>query len=117
MAELKASFQWTEECETAFQSLKKALTSPPILAYPDEEVSFILDTDASGDALGAVLSQEQGGEQQVIAYYSRALTKHERQHCVTWRELLAVVCAVKHFHHYLYGRHFTIRTDHGSLRW
>ena len=110
-------FQWTEECDEAFKTLKGVLTSPPILAYPADDGIFILDTDASGEGLGAVLSQMQHGEERVIGYYSRALTKPEQQYCVTRRELLAIVASLKHFHHYLYGRHFKIRTDHGSLKW
>ena len=110
-------FEWTRACENAFQKLKSVLVRPPILGYPSEHEPFVLDADASGDGLGAVLSQVQQGKERVIAYYSRVLTKTERQYCVTRRELLAVICAVKHFHHYLYGRHFVIRSDHGSLRW
>ena len=116
-AELGIEFRWTDDCERAFNALKEALTSPPILAYPKDEGNFILDTDASGEGLGAVLSQVQDGMECVIGYFSHVLTKPEQQYCVTRRELLAVVTAVKHFHHYLYGSYFTIRTDHGSLRW
>ena len=81
------------------------------------ELPFILDTDASGFALGPVLSQIEDGKEQVIAYYSKSFSKCERNYCVTRRELLAIVSAVKHFHHYLYGKHFTVRTDHGALSW
>ena len=115
--ELGTEFRGTDDCERALQELKAVLTSPPILAYPEDDGAFILDTDASGEGLGAVLSQVQGDKECVIGYFSRALTKEEQQYCVTRRELLAVVMAVQHFHYYLYGRHFTIRSDHGSLRW
>ena len=110
-------FQWNELCEDAFNTLKNALISSPILAYPDESLSFILDTDACDTGIGAVLSQVQDGSEKVIAYASRRLNKAERQYCVTRRELLAIVHFVKQFKHYLYGRKFLIRTDHGSLRW
>lgn len=63
------------------------------------------------------MSQKQGEEEKVIAYFSRSLTKSERQYCVTRKELLALVAEVRHFHHYVYGRHFKVRTDHGALRW
>ena len=106
------SFIWSEDCQRSFESLKTALTSSSILAYPDADGDFILDTDASGVGIGAVLSQIQ-----VIAYYSRTLSQPERQYCVTRRELLALVAAVKQFHIYLYGRKVTVRTDHGALRW
>merc|ERR1711893_457632 len=91
--------------------------SAPILAYPDPSAEFILDTDASGYGIGAVLAQVQGGKERVIAYGSKSLTKEERRYCVTRRELLAVVFFLKYFRHYLYGKKFTIRTDHGALRW
>ena len=110
-------FQWNESCEKAFQTLKKSLIKTPVLAYPDESLNFILDTDASDTGIGAVLSQVQDGYERVIAYASRKLNKAERQYCVTRRELLAIVQFVKQFKHYLYGRKFLIRTDHGSLRW
>lgn len=110
-------FVWTQECDKAFDALKENLGRTPILAYPNIDDQFILDTDASGVAIGAVLSQVQEGNERVIAYYSRALKKAERNYCVTRRELLAVVDGVRHFHHYLYGKKFVVRTDHGALRW
>ena len=111
------AFFWSETCQRAFESLKTAVISSPILAYSDAEGELILDTDASGVGLGAVLSQVQEGSERVIGYYSRTLTQPERQYCVTRRELLALVAAVKQFHTYLYGRKVTVRTDHGALRW
>jgi hypothetical protein len=97
--------------------LKQALTKVPILAFPTENDPFILDCDASNIGQGAVLSQVQDGREKVICYFSKCFSKPERQYCVTRRELLAIVNAIKHFHNYLYGRRFTVRTDHGSLRW
>ena len=78
---------------------------------------YILDTDASHEATGAVLSQVQDGEEKVIAYASHALSKHELQYCVTRKELLAVYRYVQHFQHYLMGAKFRIRTDHRALTW
>ena len=118
LTEKNVVFKWTPECTEAFQKLKQALTTSPILIYPSLDKEFILDTDASGTGVGAVLSQiGEDGKEHVIAYYSKTLSKTERQYCVTRRELLAVIMAVKHFHHYLYGVHFLIRTDHGALTW
>ena len=111
------AFLWTEDCQRAFESLKSTLISAPVLAYPSPEGALILDTDASGVGLGAVLSQIQGDSERVIAYYSRTLDQPERQYCVTRRELLALVAACKQFHNYLYGRKVIVRTDHGALRW
>jgi hypothetical protein len=117
LTEKNAEFRWTTECHNAMEALKKALSSTPLLAYPQDHGDFILDTDASGTAIGAVLSQRQNDEERVILYYSRGLSKAERNYCVTRRELLAVLEAIKHCRHYLLGCHFTVRTDHGALRW
>lgn len=92
--------------------------SEPILAFPDCSKPFVLDTDASDSGVGAVLSQVQDdGTERIIAYASRALSKPERQYCVTRRELLAVVYFIQHFRPYLFSNQFTLRTDHGSLKW
>ncbi|GBM86428.1 Transposon Ty3-I Gag-Pol polyprotein [Araneus ventricosus] len=117
LTEAKSNFNWTEECEKSFNSLKQALTSSPILTYPRTDKDFILDTDASNEGIGAVLSQNIGNEERVIAYFSKSLGKPERNYCVTRKELLAIVKSIEHFHHYLYGRKFLLRTDHASLRW
>ena len=89
----------------------------PVLAYPLPNEKFILDTDASDTGIGAVLSQKQSGEEKVVAYASRSLTKAERNYCTTRKELLALVFFVKHFRHYLYGQQFLVRTDHQALKW
>lgn len=117
LSEKAGAFVWSEECQEAFDKLKNALISAPILAYPREEGEYILDTDASNFAIGCVLSQVQDGEEKVIAYGSKALKKEERNYCVTRRELLAVVEFLKKYRHYLGGRPVRVRTDHGSLRW
>lgn len=117
LTEKGREFIWTNECDCAFSELKEHLLTAPVLAYPDPEKSYILDTDASNVGIGAVLSQEVGGKERVIAYASRALSKPERNYCVTRRELLAVVVYLKHFRQYLYGSKITVRTDHGALRW
>ena len=77
----------------------------------------MLDCDASNVGIGSVLHQLQNGEERVIDYFSRCLTRAERKYCTTRKELLAVVASVKHFHTFLYGQEFVIRSDHGSLRW
>ena len=72
-------FEWNEECQVAFETLKTALTTAPILGFPQEsQGEFILDCDASNDALGAVVSQLQEGEERVISYYSKCFSKAER---------------------------------------
>ncbi|GBO37793.1 Retrovirus-related Pol polyprotein from transposon 297, partial [Araneus ventricosus] len=116
LTEAKSNFNWTEECEKYFNSLKQALTSP-ILTCPRTDKDFILDTDTSNEGIGAVLSQNIGNEERVFAYFSKSLGKPERNYCVTRKELLAIVKSIEHFHHYLYGQKFLLRTDYASLRW
>lgn len=110
-------FLWSEECQEGFEILREKLTKAPMLSHPDFSKPFVLDTDASDVAIGAILSQVHGGEERVISYASRCLTKAERKYCVTRKELLAIVYFVKYFRHYLYGKPFLVRTDHSSLRW
>jgi hypothetical protein len=113
--EEKQAFRWTPEVETAFQTLKGALCTAPILAYPQPGERFIVDTDASNFGIGGVLSQMQDAQERVIAYYSKTLNKAERNYCVTRRELLTIVRTLEHFHKYLYRQPFQLRTDHSAL--
>ena len=117
LTRMDVKFEWTAECEQAFQELKKTLIGPDIMAYPRSDCPFILDTDACDVGIGAVLSQIQEGRERVIAYSSRSLEKAERNYCVTDKELLAVKYFIHYHKHHLLGRHFTVRTDHQALRW
>ena len=110
-------YKWTISCQDSFENLKTVLCSAPILAYPKPGETFILDSDASNTGIGGVLSQVTDEQERVIAYYSRTLSKAERNYRVTRRELLAVVEAVKHFHKYFYRQVFTLQTDHAELQW
>ena len=112
-----APFDWSVACQEAFDRLKQLLTQAPILAFPDFSQDFLLETDASGHGLGAVLSQRQGdGTVKPIAYASRTLQNHEKNYGITELEGLGVVWAVKHFRHYLYGHHCDVYTDHEALK-
>ena len=75
LTEKKQKFIWTKDCQEFFDSLKSKLTQAPILSFPNFNEPFILDTDASNTAIGAVLSQRIDGQEKVVAYASRALTK------------------------------------------
>ena len=108
-------FDWTTECEDAFTSLRDALIHAPVMAYPDVTKPFILFTDASNSAIGAVLSQVQNGRERVIAYASHVLTAAEKRWSTYDRELWAIVWSVRHFRHYLACTSFTIVTDHKPL--
>lgn len=110
-------FQWTSEQQHSFDSLKTKLTSQPVLSYPDWNRPFVLTTDASNEAIGAILSQGTIGKDKPLAFASRTLNKAETRYSTTEKELLAIVWATKHFRQYLYGRKFTIVTDHKPLIW
>ncbi|MES9879438.1 MAG: reverse transcriptase domain-containing protein, partial [Sedimenticola sp.] len=110
-------FRWNESCTGAFQTLKESLGEAPVLGFPEREGMFILDTDASANGIGAVLSQIQTDGERVLAYASRTLNPAQQQYCTTKRELLAVVTFLRHFKQYLLGRRFKIRTDHAPLVW
>lgn len=115
LTEKNARFSWTAECNEAFTYLKHALSHPPIVSFPDFHQPFLLYTDASASAIGAVLAQEKGTQETVIAYASHVLTKAERKWSTYDGELWAIVWAVRHFRHYLYKQHFFIITDHKPL--
>ena len=117
LTQKNVKFKWTEECDTAFVKLKSTLTEAPVLSLPEDNGSFIIDTDASDIGIGGVLSQIQNGKEHVIAYASKKLNRTQRRYSVTKRELLAVVTFIHQFRHYLLGRKFLLRTDHSSLRW
>ncbi|WVZ51906.1 hypothetical protein U9M48_003006, partial [Paspalum notatum var. saurae] len=106
-----AKYVWSSNCEEAFQTLKKLLTSAPVLAQPDVTKPFDVYCDASGNGLGCVLMQEG----RVISYASRQLRKHEANYPTHDLELAAVVHALKIWRHYLLCNTCHIYTDHKSL--
>ena len=81
LTEKGVSFIWKDAEQRSFETLRQKLVTAPVLAFPSREASFILDTDASDVGIGAVLSQELDGEEHVIAYGSRVLSKSERRYC------------------------------------
>ncbi|WVZ97626.1 hypothetical protein U9M48_043144 [Paspalum notatum var. saurae] len=113
LTQKNAKFAWSPKCEEAFGTLKKLLTSAPILAQPDITKPFDVYCDASGSGIGCVLMQEG----RVIAYASSQLRKHEVNYPTHDLELLAVVYALKKWRHYLLGNTCHIYTDHKSLKY
>ena len=113
-----SKFVWSAKQHDGFQMLKFLLCKAPILAYPQLDHPFILQTDASDLGLGAVLTQlDSRGCERVISYASRSLSDREKAYSTTEKEALAVVFGTDHFRSYLLGRKFTIITDHSALRW
>ena len=111
-------YHWTRVQQHAFELLQRRLVTAPILIYPDFTKPFLLQTDWSKDAVGAILSQV--GEdhlERVVAYASRTCQPAERAYAPVHGECLAVVWAVKLFRPYLYGTPFRVQTDHNALKW
>nr|CAD1821648.1 unnamed protein product [Ananas comosus var. bracteatus] len=109
----KGGFKWTEAGLQAFQQLKVAVATAPVLALLDFSAEFIVETDASGMGVGAVLLQEG----RPIAFMSKPLSPRNRQLSTYEREMLAIVIAIQKWRPYLIGRHFKVKTDHQSLKY
>lgn len=111
-------FFWSTACQKAFDALKHTLMCAPVLAYPNFDKPFVVHTDASLTAIGGVLSQlDENGLEHPVGYCSRTLNSHERNYTVTERECLDVIYSYQQFRVYLHGVHFTVVTDHASLKW
>lgn len=110
-------FKWTEAADDAFNKLKTALVSAPVLSTPDFTKPFVIHCDASDAGVGAVLVQGSGDTERVIAYMSQKLTVAQIKYTTTEKECLAVIMAVEKFRPYIEGAKFTIITDHASLLW
>nr|KYP76053.1 Retrovirus-related Pol polyprotein from transposon 17.6 [Cajanus cajan] len=109
----KDNFRWTQDAKLAFQRLKELLSNTPILALPDFSKVFVVEVDASGGGIGAVLMQDH----HPIAYISRILNLQQQSLSTYEKELLAVVFAVQRWRHYLLNRHFIVKIDHYSLKY
>lgn len=112
-----AKIEHNENFLKSFETCKNILTNDPLLQYPDFDKPFVVTTDASKYALGAILSQGVIGSDKPIAYASRTLNNAEINYSVIEKELLGVVYAVQYFRPYLFGRKFKIVTDHKPLQW
>lgn len=107
---------WSDDCQKAFERLKQALVSTPILRFPDMNKPFVLSTDASGSAIGYILGQkDENGLEYVVSYGGRALRVDEKKWTTCDLECLAVVEGIESFKHYLTLQQFDLYTDHAAL--
>lgn len=114
-----ARFQWTPEANEAFEKVKVALVSAPVLTMPDYTVPFEIHCDASDLGIGAILTQEysDSSEGRVVAYHSEKLNDAQRNYHTTEKECLAVLKSIQKFRIFIEGTRFTVYTDHAALQW
>lgn len=114
----QAKWRWEEQHQAAFEALKRALTSAPVIVLPDTTLVYTVYTDASDRQCGAVLTQDHGRGPQVVAFESRTLLPAERNYSVQDKEMLCIVHACRLWRHYLHGStvEFVVNTDHASLQ-
>lgn len=110
-------FKWELRHEVAFIGLKAAVTSAPILLTPNPHGDFVVTTDASGYAIGAVVQQEHGGKLRPVAFESRKLSPAEQGYATHEREILAIIHSLRQWRCYLLGRKVVVYTDHMSLKY
>ncbi|XP_011174704.2 uncharacterized protein K02A2.6-like [Solenopsis invicta] len=110
-------WDWGSKQQQAFERIPAQLSSASTLSYPNFNVPFILQTDASSVGLGAVLIQQVDSVKNIIVFASRALSDPKKKYSVTEQECLAVIWAIQKFRPYLEGYRFTVVTDHSGLRW
>ena len=106
-------YEWSEKCQRSFDKLKAFLTEAPVLTQSTCSKENMIFSDVSLNGLGCVLMQEG----KVVAYASRQLKPHEKNHLMHYLELAAIVFALKIWRHYLYGEKCLIYTDHKSLKY
>ncbi len=108
---------WNQDCQRAFDALKRALVGAPILIRPDFKKQFCFDVDWSTKGVGAILSQREGRLEQVVAYASKGLTEVQKKFHPMEGECYALIWGIMHFRQYLHRTHFILRTDHKPLEW
>ena len=114
----EVKFLWNEECQQSLDTLKEKMVTAPILVFPDWNKPIHVHVDASGIALGIVLTHPgEGGIDHPIAYSSRKLSTAEKNYTTTEREGLAMVYALQKFRHYLLGASFKMFTNHSALKY
>jgi hypothetical protein len=110
-------FKWTSAIQEAIHQLKTAMNKALVLHRPNPEFDFILQSDASGVGIAAVLFQEHQGTRRIISYASARLNEAQRRYHINEQECFAIVWAVKKYRPYLEEGHFSLRTDNKALLW
>ena len=109
-------WEWTEKCAESFKKLKEQLSSKLVLVHYDSKLPLRMACDASSYGVGAVIAHVMpDGSEKPVAYASRTLSKSEKNYAHTEKEALAIIFGIKKFHRYIYGRKFTLITDHKPL--
>ena len=108
-------WEWTEECQQAFESIKKDLTNPPVLVMPNDKGHFVLVSDTSTVGCGATLYQEIDGQYRVVAYYSKKLPEAVKRYSMSELELTGILANISAFKHILRNVNFTVYCDHSAL--
>jgi hypothetical protein len=111
------TFVWNQDCQQAFDFLKRALVDVPILVRPDFKRPFCFDVDWSTKGIGVILSQKEGRFEKVVAYASKGFTVARRKFHPMEGECYALIWGIMHFRQYLHRIHFTLKTDHKPLEW
>lgn len=116
LTQKNVQFNWSQQCDEAFEKSKKLLLTNNLLVHYDSSKPIVIHCDASPYGLGAILSHETNGKEMPVLFASCTLTKTQQNYAQLHREALAVVFAVKRFHKYIFGKEFTIYSDHQPLR-
>lgn len=115
LSKKNVKFEWTDECNKAFEELKVALTTAPVLVFPDFSRQFYISVDASNYAVGGYISNEPPPNDKPIEYFSKSLNSAQRNYSTTHKELLAIILAIEQFQHFVWGKRFVLYTDHQAL--
>lgn len=111
----KGVFGWNDDCESAFEQMKRELSSKPVLTIFNAQKESYLFTDASRVGIASVLKQKENGVLKPVAYFSKKLTNYQKNYAIVELECLAIVESVRHFHKYLANKKFRVITDHRAL--